>query len=108
MKWTHPSSSAPTRTNSKLDVALDIRIPTVAEEPVLQAHKPDAEHAPAVATHLTLCVDLDNPRAKSLYERLGFADSGVGVFTTSGVFVDDEGNDTPWQIGPQFLLVQEL
>ena len=58
--------------------------------------------------HLTICVDLDNRRAAALYEHLGFSDAGVGVFTTSGVYVDDAGMERPWQNGPQYLLFQEI
>jgi len=55
---------------------------------------------------ITVCVNTDNPRARSLYQRLGFAEVGIGTFTTSGVFVDDAGVEQPWQNGPQVLLAR--
>ena len=60
------------------------------------------------SAHLTICVNTDNPRAHALYERLGFTDPGVGVFTTSGVYTDDKGKQHTWQNGPQWLLAQSL
>jgi len=60
------------------------------------------------ASQATICVDTDNPRARSLYERLGFVESGIGTFTTSGVLVDKAGREKPWQNGPQVMLVREL
>ena len=60
------------------------------------------------ASRATICVDTDNPRARSLYERLGFVESGIGVFTTSGVLVDEAGRERPWRNGPQVMLVREL
>jgi GNAT superfamily N-acetyltransferase len=60
------------------------------------------------ASQVTLCVDTDNPRARALYERLGFVESGIGPFTTSGVLVDEAGQERPWQNGPQVMLVRKL
>lgn len=60
------------------------------------------------APQLTICVDTDNPRARSLYERLGFVESGIGAFTTSGVLIDEAGQERPWQNGPQVMLVKKL
>jgi GNAT superfamily N-acetyltransferase len=60
------------------------------------------------ASQATICVDTDNPRARSLYERLGFVESGIGTFTTSGVLVDEAGREKPWQNGPQVMLVKKL
>lgn len=59
-------------------------------------------------SQVTICVNTDNPRARALYERLGFAESGIGVFTTSGTILDASGEELPWQNGPQVLLVQSL
>ena len=60
------------------------------------------------ASQATICVDTDNPRARSLYERLGFVESGIGTFTTSGVLIDEAGHEMPWQNGPQVILVRKL
>ena len=60
------------------------------------------------ASQVTMCVDMDNPRARSLYERLGFVESGIGTFTTSGVLMDETGRERSWQNGPQVLLVRKL
>ena len=57
---------------------------------------------------MTICVDTDNPRAQALYERLGFVESGIGVFTTRGTFTTEDGTEEPWQNGPQMLLIQAL
>jgi GNAT superfamily N-acetyltransferase len=57
---------------------------------------------------VTICVDTDNPRAQALYERLGFVESGIGVFTTRGTFTTEDGTEEPWQNGPQMLLIQAL
>jgi RimJ/RimL family protein N-acetyltransferase len=59
-------------------------------------------------SHATICVDTDNPRARSLYERLGFVEPGIGAFTTSGVLVDEAGRERSWQNGPQVMLVRKL
>ncbi|MBS7615361.1 GNAT family N-acetyltransferase [Candidatus Bathyarchaeota archaeon] len=53
-------------------------------------------------------VDIDNPRARALYERLGYAELGLGVFTTSGTYVDDAGHIVEWTNGPQVLLIKKL
>jgi GNAT superfamily N-acetyltransferase len=60
------------------------------------------------AAQVTICVDTDNPRARALYERLGFVEPGIGPFTTSGVLVDQAGRERPWQNGPQVMLVRKL
>lgn len=53
-------------------------------------------------------VDIDNPRARALYERLGYAESGLGVYTTSGTYVDDDGHIVEWTNGPQVQLIKKL
>lgn len=37
-------------------------------------------------------VATDNPRARALYERLGYEDWGWGIFEDSFTWIDDEGN----------------
>ena len=59
------------------------------------------------ASQATICVNTDNPRARSLYERLGFVEPGIGPFTTSGVLVDEAGQERPWQNGPQVMFVRK-
>jgi hypothetical protein len=68
-----------------------------------------ASHLPATdgPTH-EVCVDIDNPGARALYERLGFAESGIGVFATSGTFTDEGGTERARRNGPQVLLVRSL
>jgi GNAT superfamily N-acetyltransferase len=58
------------------------------------------------ATDVTLCVETENPRALALYERLGFEEPGIGVFTTTGTYIDGDGNEVQWQNGPQVLLAR--
>ena len=53
-------------------------------------------------------VDIDNPSARALYECLGYAESGLGEFTTSGTCVDDDGHIVEWTNGPQVLLIKKL
>ena len=53
-------------------------------------------------------VDIDNLRARTLYERLGYAESGLREFTTSGTYVDDDGHIVEWTNGPQVLLIKKL
>ena len=54
-------------------------------------------------------VDIDNPRARALYERLGYTESGLGEFTTSGTYIDDDdGNMVKWTNGPQVQLIKKL
>ncbi len=60
------------------------------------------------AVQATICVNTDNPRARALYERLGFVEPGIGTFTTSGVLIDEAGREAPWQNGPQVMLVMKL
>jgi len=58
--------------------------------------------------HAVIEVDIDNLRARALYERLGYAESGLGEFTTSGTYVDDDGHIVEWINGPQVLLIKRL
>ncbi len=60
------------------------------------------------ATQVTICVDTDNLRARALYERLGFVESGIGRFSTTGVLIDETGREKPWQNGPMVMLVMKL
>ena len=84
------------------DVVPERRSEGIGTQLILQALACARE---AAAAQVTICVDTDNPRARALYERLGFSELGIGEFTTSGTFVDDDGKDQPWQNGPQVLLV---
>ncbi len=60
------------------------------------------------AAQAAICVNTDNPRARALYERLGFVEPGIGVFTTTGMLIDKAGREVPWQNGPQVMLVMKL
>lgn len=43
----------------------------------------------------------------ALYERLGYLESGLGEFTTSGTYVvDDADHVVGWTNGPQVLLIK--
>jgi len=55
-----------------------------------------------------ITVDIENGRARALYERLGYAESGLGVFTTSGTYIDDDGRNVEWVNGPQVLLIKRF
>ena len=47
-------------------------------------------------------------RPRTLYERLGYSDPGIGVFHTSGTYTDDDGQEVPWDNGHQVFLVKKL
>ncbi|NKB71895.1 MAG: GNAT family N-acetyltransferase [Candidatus Latescibacteria bacterium] len=47
-------------------------------------------------------------RPRQLYERLGYTDPGIGVFHTSGTYVDEYGSKVQWNHGHQVILVKEL
>lgn len=70
-----------------------------------------AEELSVAAGHGGLCMTVhrDNPRARALYERLGYRDPGIGVFHTSGTYTDeDTGEQVAWDNGHQFLLIKQL
>ena len=46
---------------------------------------------------LGLSVDVRNPRAQALYERLGFRDAGLGPHDERGEYVDRDGQVTTWE-----------
>lgn len=52
-------------------------------------------------------VTLDNPRAKALYERQGFRDSGLGTYITLWQYADAAG-EKRWHEEPCSYLVKEL
>jgi GNAT superfamily N-acetyltransferase len=43
--------------------------------------------------HIGLAVGRDNERARRLYERLGYRESGLGDFDVSWTFIDSAGNE---------------
>ena len=43
-----------------------------------------------------LAVGTDNPRARMLYERLGYVNTGFGVFEIGGSYLDIHGNQRRW------------
>jgi len=47
-------------------------------------------------------------RARRLYERLGYSDPGIGVFHTFGTYINDKGEEVPWDNGQQLFLIKEL
>ena len=44
-----------------------------------------------------LGVSVDNPRARSLYERLGYRDAGFEEYETGGAYVDRDGTEMTWK-----------
>ena len=54
-----------------------------------------------------LGVDVRNPRAQTLYERLGFHDAGLGVHYEHGGYVDRDGHARTWDDACIYL-VKEL
>ncbi len=43
-----------------------------------------------------LGVGVDNPRARSLYLRLGYRETGTGQYETGGVYIDRDGSEKSW------------
>ena len=54
-----------------------------------------------------LGVGIDNPRAKQLYERLGYRDWGHGTLTDSGTIKDGNGQRVTFP-GEMFYLIKDL
>jgi GNAT superfamily N-acetyltransferase len=44
-----------------------------------------------------LSVDVRNPRARALYERLGYSDAGLGPHHERGEYLDQEGQTQVWE-----------
>ena len=47
-------------------------------------------------SRIGLGVAVDNPRARSLYERRGYEDAGFVEYTTGGLYVDRDGQQRQW------------
>jgi len=47
-------------------------------------------------TRIGLGVDVRNPRARALYERLGYLDAGLGVHREEYSYVDSQGRTQGW------------
>ena len=58
-------------------------------------------------SRIGLGVDVDNPRARSLYERKGFADSGLGEYRTKWPWTDKDGQER-WAEENCHYLIREL
>ncbi len=44
-----------------------------------------------------LGVSVDNPRARRLYLRLGYRETGTGRYETGGVYIDRDGSEKTWK-----------
>ncbi len=55
-------------------------------------------------TWIGLAVGTDNPRARALYERLGYVDTGFGVFEIGGTYTDIHGNVREWREVCEYLV----
>ena len=55
-------------------------------------------------TQIGLAVGIDNPRARALYERLGYADTGFGAFQIGGTFHDRHGIRREWREVCEYLV----
>ena len=51
-----------------------------------------------------LAVGIDNLRARALYERLGYVDTGFGVFEIGGTYTDIHGNVREWREVCEYLV----
>ena len=54
-------------------------------------------------TQIGLAVGIDNPRARALYERLGYEDTGFGVFEIGGTYTDIHGKQREWREVCEYL-----
>lgn len=55
-------------------------------------------------TKIGLAVGTDNPRARALYERLGYVDTGFGVFEIGGTYTDIQGRQREWREVCEYLV----
>lgn len=51
-----------------------------------------------------LAVGIDNPRARALYERLGYVDTGFGAFEIGGTYTDRHGQKREWREVCEYLV----
>ena len=51
-----------------------------------------------------LAVGTDNPRARALYERLDYVDTGFGEFQIGGTYMDIHGNRREWREVCEYLV----
>ena len=51
-----------------------------------------------------LAVGVDNPRARALYERLGYVDAGLGAFEIGGSYTDRHGRQREWREVCEYLV----
>lgn len=51
-----------------------------------------------------LAVGIDNPRARALYERLGYADTGFGAFEIGGTYRNAHGEEREWREVCEYLV----
>jgi ribosomal protein S18 acetylase RimI-like enzyme len=51
-----------------------------------------------------LAVGIDNPSARALYERLGYVDTGFGVFEIGGAYTDTHGKRREWREVCEYLV----
>ena len=55
-------------------------------------------------TRIGLAVGIDNPRARALYERLGYADAGLGAFEIGGSYRTARGEEREWREVCEYLV----
>ncbi len=55
-------------------------------------------------TQIGLAVGIDNLRARALYDRLGYVDTGFGVFEIGGSYLDIHGNRRQWREVCEYLV----
>ena len=57
-------------------------------------------------SRIGLGVSIDNPRARSLYERRRYRDSGLGEYATGGCYIDKDGQEQSWEEICNYLIKQ--
>ena len=55
-------------------------------------------------TQIGLAVGIDNPRARALYERLGYENTGFGAFEIGGTYTDRRGQSREWREVCEYLV----
>ena len=55
-------------------------------------------------TQIGLAVGIDNPRARELYERLRYVDTGFGVFEIGGTYRNAHGEEREWREVCEYLV----
>ena len=73
-------------------------------EPLKEKQREERLAAEREFAKIGLAVGTDNPRARALYERLGYVDTGFGVFEIGGTYTDIHGSVREWREVCEYLV----